>query len=215
MNPDYLVHDKQYQQARDKGWSGWGGDDRIAYEQTWLELLFAYTEIPKTGDVLELGCGEGHLSRLIAQKGYRVLGVDISPTAIQWANEKTLGMDVNAEYLELDLTRPDVLPGKTFDIIVDGNCLHCIIGEDRKTFLSNVYRLLKANGIFFVFSKCSYSGEDEIIEFEGKPYRFVPSQETLRNELEAIGFEIKRSDLHRGGEGDTSGHCTIHLTRNS
>src|SRR5919205_1007395 len=126
--------------------------------------------------------------------------------------KKTLGMSLNAEYLELDLTPPDVLPGKIFDLIVDGNCLHCIIGEDRKTFLSNVYRLLKVNGIFFVFSKCSYSGEDEIIEFEGKPYRFVPSQEKLHSELEALGFEIKRSDLHRGREGDKYGHCTVHLT---
>src|SRR5215210_8039061 len=129
MKPDYLVHDKQYQEARNKGWGGWGGNDRIAYEQSWVELLFAYKEIPKTGEVLELGCGEGHISRLIALNGYRVLGVDISPTAIQCANEKTLGMSLNVEYLELDLTKPNVLPGETFDLIVDGNCLHCIIGE--------------------------------------------------------------------------------------
>src|SRR5438552_1053388 len=30
-------------------------------------------------DVLEVGCGDGHLARILASKGYRVLGTDISP----------------------------------------------------------------------------------------------------------------------------------------
>jgi 2-polyprenyl-3-methyl-5-hydroxy-6-metoxy-1,4-benzoquinol methylase len=86
MKADYLVHDRLYQEARAKGWDGWGGNDRLAYEHQWIEHLFAYGEIPKTGEVLELGCGEGHLARLLAEKGYSVLGVDISPTALTSRN---------------------------------------------------------------------------------------------------------------------------------
>jgi SAM-dependent methyltransferase len=212
MTADYLIHDRLYKEARAKGWNGWGGNDRIAYEHKWVEHLFSYAETPKMGQVLELGCGEGHLARLLAEKGYQVLGVDISPTAIQWAREKTMNTGLDVEYLELDLTKPGVLPGKTFDLIVDGNCLHCIIDQDRQTFLANVHRLLKAKGIFFVFSKCSNLATDEVIEFEGKPYRYVPSQANLYRELEGIGFEIKKSDFRRR-EGEAHGHCTIHLAR--
>lgn len=211
MKADYFVHDRQYQEARAKGWAGWGGNDRIAYEHQWVEHLFAYDGIPTTGEALELGCGEGHLARLLAEKNYKVLGVDISPTAIQWAREKTLEAGLDVEYLELDLTQAGVLQEKAFDLIVDGNCLHCIIGGDRKTFLANVQRLLKAGGIFFVFSRCSNSANDEIIEFEGKPYRYMPGQENLHRELEAAGFEIRKSVFRRSAE--THGHCTIHLTK--
>ena len=158
-----------------------------------------------------MGCGEGHLARLLAEKGYKVLGVDISPTAIQWAREKTLEAGLDVEYLELDLTQAGVLQEKAFDLIVDGNCLHCIIGEDRKTFLANVQRLLKVGGIFFVFSKCSRLTDDEVVEFEGKPYRYVPNQESLHRELEAAGFEIRKSVFR--GETEAHGHCTIHLTK--
>ena len=56
------------------------------------------------GEVLELGCGEGHIARLLAGKGYRVTGVDISPTAIQWAKEKTLDTGLHVEYLEIYLS---------------------------------------------------------------------------------------------------------------
>jgi 2-polyprenyl-3-methyl-5-hydroxy-6-metoxy-1,4-benzoquinol methylase len=213
MKPDYRVHDRQYQEARAQGWNGWGGDDRIAYEQRWVEFLFACEDVPTQGEVLELGCGEGHLSRLLAGKGYRVLGVDISPTAIQWAKEKTHGAGWEIDYLEMDLTQAGVLAGRAFDLIVDGNCLHCILQQDRKTFLANVYRLLKANGVFFVFSKCKSAGEDEIIEFEGKPYRWVPQWEHLQTELETAGFEIKKAEYHSGREGSMHGHGTIHLVR--
>ena len=212
MKADYFVHDRLYKEARAKGWDGWGGNDRIAYEHKWVEHLFAYDEVPKMGEVLELGCGEGHLARLLAEKGYRVLGVDISPTAIQWAKEKTLETGLKVEYLELDLTKSGVLHGKAFDLIVDGNCLHCIIDQDRKTFLANVHRLLKVKGIFFVFSKCTTLANDEVVEFEGKPYRYVPSRENLHRELEVAGFEIKKSDFSRR-EGEAHGHCMIHLTK--
>jgi len=212
MKADYLVHDRLYREARAKGWNGWGGNDRIAYEHKWIEQLFAYDEVPKMGDVLELGCGEGHLARLLAEKGYRVLGVDISPTAIQWAKEKTRDTGLDVEYLELDLTKPGVLQGQAFDLIVDGNCLHCIIDQDRQIFLTNVYRLLKDKGIFFVFSRCSNLARDEVIEFESKPYRYVASRENLHRELEAVGFEIKKSDF-RSREAEAHGHCTIHLAK--
>lgn len=215
MKADYFVHDRQYREARANGWDGWGGNDRIAYEHTWLEHLFAYEGVPQTGDVLELGCGEGHLTRLLAAKGYRVIGVDIAPTAVQWAKEKTADTNLQAEYQEVDLTQPGVLPGRAFDLIVDGNCLHCIINEDRQTFLANVHRLLKVDGLFFVFSKCSQAANDEVLELEGKPYRYVPTQDNLHRELEAAGFAIKQSVFHSQGEENKQGHCTIHLTKRS
>lgn len=213
MKADYLVHDRQYVEARAKGWNGWGGNERMAHEHIWIERFLSYDAVPNMGEVLELGCGEGHLARLLAKKGYRVLGVDISPTAIQWAKEKTLDTGLNVEYLELDFTKPGVLQGKAFDLIIDGNCFHCIIGQDRQTFLANVCRLLKDNGLFFVFSKCSHAANDEVVEFEGRPYRYVSTQENLHGELEAAGFEIKKSVFHPRREVGQHSHCTVHLTK--
>ena len=209
MKADYPVHDRLYREARAKGWDGWGGNERIAYGSIWIEQLLSYDEVPKMGQVLELGCGEGHYSRLLAEKGYQVTGVDISPAAIEWAKEKNQETDHHIQYLELDLTKTGVLSGKTFDFIVDGNCLHCIIGEDRQTFLANVHRLLKANGLFYVACKCSQSANNEVVEFEGRPYRYIANQASLHAELEAAGFEISKSDFH------STGHCTVYLTKRS
>lgn len=214
MPTDYLIHEQQYKEARAKGWSGWGGPNRMAHEHIWLERLLAYPEIPTTGDALELGCGEGHYARLLAEKGYRVTGVDVAPTAIEWAQEKNRTTGHQVRYFVADLTQPAVLPGEAFDLIGDGNCLHCILAPDRPTFLANVYRLLKPQGVFFVYSRCSNSDLDEVVELEGKPYRYVPSQAHLHQELEAAGFEIRKSDFYWKEIGEHS-HCSVHLTKRS
>ncbi|MEM7034430.1 MAG: class I SAM-dependent methyltransferase [Chloroflexota bacterium] len=212
MRPDYSVHDKKYIEARAKGWNGWGGDERIAHEHIWLERLFSFSQVPKSGQALELGCGEGHYARLLAEKGYTVLGVDVSPTAITWAEEKTQDSGLAVSYQEVDLTETGVLKGQRFDLIADGNCVHCIIGADRAVFLDNAHRLLKDNGLFYISSLCSHSGKDEVVELDGKPYRHVPTLDNFHAELEATGFNIQQSVFHKKDIGPRS-HCTIHVTK--
>ena len=210
--PDYFVHDRKYIEARANGWQGWGGDERMAHAHIWIERLFSYDQVPVNGDVLELGCGEGHYARLLAEKGYQVLGVDISPTAIAWAKEKTQKTGVDVDYLVLDLAKPNVLSNKSFDLIADGNCIHCIIGSDRQIFLANVHRLLKAKGVFYISSLCSSTEDDEIMMLDGRPYRQAPTLANFHQELETAGFAIKQSKFHKNDIGPRS-HCTLHVTK--
>ncbi len=210
MKANYLVHDKLYAEAKSLGWSGWGGDARIAKERVWLDRLFSFDGVPQKGKVLELGCGEGHFSRLLAEKKYEVVAIDISSTAIEWAKEKIAGSNLDVLFLQGDLTKIDVLGVKTFDIIADGNCLHCIIGEDRQVFLTNIYNALNENGVFFISTLLSPLDEVTINYFEGKPYRYISSLDRLKNELEDVGFEIVLCKVH---EDASNNHCTMHLMK--
>jgi SAM-dependent methyltransferase len=45
-------------------------------------------------DVLDLGCGTGSLSLLLAQRGHRVTAVDLSPNMVELARRKVAGFDV-------------------------------------------------------------------------------------------------------------------------
>ncbi|MEM7127206.1 MAG: class I SAM-dependent methyltransferase [Chloroflexota bacterium] len=218
MKPDYLVHELKYQEARTKGWPGWGGPERMAGEGIWLDRLFSYGGVPSSGRALELGCGEGHYSRLLAEKGYEVVGVDVSETAIQWAKEKTTDTRYEIEYYQLDLSKPGILASDSFDLIADGNCLHCIIGEDRENFLANIRRLLAPNGLFFISTLLSLNDTNTIIDLKGIPYRHVPSETNLRIELDEAGFVIRKFVAHprwKGfGHADTR-HATVHLTKDT
>lgn len=71
--------------------------------------------------VLDIGCGLGRLSRLIAGKNRRVVGVDFAPRMIQRARaENDLG---NVTFIESDFLSSD-FDGERFDCLVSVAALH-------------------------------------------------------------------------------------------
>jgi SAM-dependent methyltransferase len=66
------------------GDSGWHGSATAAEIRSLLQELLSHTGAGG-GAALELGCGTGPLSRALAEAGFDVLGLDISPVAIERA----------------------------------------------------------------------------------------------------------------------------------
>jgi SAM-dependent methyltransferase len=211
MNNTQHIYDSLYQSAIDQGWACWGGDDRIHQGISQLERILSPSFVPKSGYVLELGCGEGHLCRLFSSCGYDVTGVDISAVAISWANDKEQHHHSNIRYLQADLAKPNFELNTSFDLIIDGNCLHCIIGDSRKIFLKNVHDLLVDNGIFFISSLCSKTEQNQILMHDDIPYRFIPTPESITNELANADFMIIETVVHQRSEYD---HINLFLRKN-
>ncbi|HEY5882577.1 MAG TPA: methyltransferase domain-containing protein [Nakamurella sp.] len=67
------------------------------------------------GRALDLGCGEGGDAIWLAERGWRVTGVDISPTAVARADRAAADRGLSAEFLATDLEtwRTD----QTFDLV--------------------------------------------------------------------------------------------------
>jgi SAM-dependent methyltransferase len=74
---------------------------------------------PPRGLVLDLGCGEGRLSRDLKTRGYHVVGVDSSPTLARLAREADPEIDV---YVSDAVALP--FGGGTFDLVVAFMSLH-------------------------------------------------------------------------------------------
>ena len=198
MCGDYSIYDSLYEEAKRNGWSGWGGNCRIASGPGQLQRILEKPYVPRSGRALELGCGEGHLCRLLFRQGFEVTGADVSKVALDWAVGKQSGAPVR--YVHANLCQPSVLEGEFFDLVVDGNCLHCIFGKDRVAFLSNVYRLLSSGGVFFVSSLCARDGKSVTIERAGQSYRFVPTVEYLLQELDQAQFAVLDWEVRERGE---------------
>lgn len=210
MNPNYLIHDEIYAQVKKAGLVGWGGNERMARESEFIERVFSINDVPTVGKLLELGCGEGHFSRRFAQLGYDVTGVDISATAIQWAKEKSLSMKIPGQFYVADLTQPPIEFLESYDVIIDGNCLHCIIGDDRQTFLNLVYTLLASDGVFFVSSLCAKDDQNHYISKAGFAYRHIPSVSHLLAELSSVGFAVLSVKVY---EREQYNHITVHVKK--
>ena len=81
----------------------------------YLEGLFRrYDFTPRT--ILDVACGTGNVSEILAQRGYEVVGADIAAGMIEVAKRKTGGVEYHtADMAELDLGRKFDLAISLFD----------------------------------------------------------------------------------------------------
>jgi ubiquinone/menaquinone biosynthesis C-methylase UbiE len=197
---DYTTHDGEYRRRRAGGRPGWNTPDVLAEQLALLEEVFAADHFPQSGRLLELGCGAGDRTLWAARRGYEVYGLDISPFAIGWAREKleSAGLSAHLEIGDVcDLSR---FARAEFDIVLDGHCLHCIVGEDRPVVLREVRRVLNCEGVLHVASMCGDPSDPELIHrfdpvsrcliSNDVAVRYLGTPDSIERELIATGFSV-------------------------
>ncbi|MGW1893268.1 class I SAM-dependent methyltransferase [Streptomyces sp. NPDC002004] len=68
-------------------------------------------------DVLDVGCGTGSLSLLLARAGHRVTGVDLAPRMVEQARTKLAAAGLEAQFLVGDAARPPTAE-RSFDVLL-------------------------------------------------------------------------------------------------
>jgi SAM-dependent methyltransferase len=96
-------------------------------------------------DVLEIGCGTGAFSRLLARRAERVLALDLSPRMIQIARERSKGYP-NIEFRVADAIEWE-FPTTHFDCVVSIATLHHLPIEDT---LVKMRDALRVNGALII-----------------------------------------------------------------
>lgn len=120
--------------------------DPITFRQTAGKTLATFLELigdPRGLDVLEIGCGKGHLSVYIAKLGAHVTAVDTSTTAVVNTTKLAALNEVELQALEIDANRLPAL-GKRYDLVVGQFILHHI--EPFDVFVDTLHELLKPTG---------------------------------------------------------------------
>lgn len=146
---------------------------------TGIEHLHRYAmacELAQQKTVLDIACGEGYGSRLLAQHAKDVTGVDIDQPSIEEATKKYAGD--NIRFIQADV-RKTALPDHTYDLVVSFETLEHI--AEHETFLHEIKRLLKPGGRLII------STPDKK-EYSDKPNYRNPFhiKELYRQEFEAL-----------------------------
>jgi ubiquinone/menaquinone biosynthesis C-methylase UbiE len=110
--------------------------------RTHLELLGLSTLNGKL--ILDAGCGPGTYGIMLAQQGNKVVGVEISPGAVQIANERAGKKGVNFSARVGDLEKLP-FPDDTFDVCFCGWVLHHF--PDISKAVAELVRVLKPGGM--------------------------------------------------------------------
>lgn len=110
--------------------------------QAWVGLLKKWLPA-NNAVVLDLGCGTGSLSVLMAGLGHKVIGIDVSPAMIAKAKAKATAFRYSIEFHIMDAAAPQ-FPPKSFDAIV---CRHLLwTFPEPATVLPRWVGLLKPSG---------------------------------------------------------------------
>lgn len=92
-------------------------EDYSSVQRSAAEVLLKLLEIGKDDDVLDLGCGVGHLARKIKElTNGKIVGVDPAEGMIREAVEKSGGFDITFERLGLRLDRGHLKAAQTVTI---------------------------------------------------------------------------------------------------
>ena len=126
-----------------------------------------------TGRTLEVGCGTGTNAIYLAQHGFEVVGVDISPIAVEHARTKANG---RCRFETVDfLNEPP--PGGPFHFVFDRGCFHTFDEDDeRARFAENVAAALDVGGVWLSL----------IGSTEGPPREAGPPRRNAREIMQAI-----------------------------
>ena len=122
-----------------------------------IEYALGYareSELNLLGDVkgkkiIELGCGGGENSIILAKKGAICTGVDISFKQLKYAKNLVKKHEVKIKLIEGDLENLVMIDDEIFDIAISIFALDWM--QDLDAAFKEAYRILKKNGIF-VFS---------------------------------------------------------------
>ncbi len=107
------------------------------------EVLKSFHKI-KTGKMLDLGCGTGNFSYYFFQRGFTVIGLDVSPTAINIAR-KRYNESANLKFLVGSGENLD-FQDNNFDVVLCCAVLHHLECDEREAVLAEIKRILKRGG---------------------------------------------------------------------
>jgi SAM-dependent methyltransferase len=105
-------------------------------------------ELPP-GRALDLGCGEGADALWLAERGWQVVGVDVSDTALARAaaDAEARGLSARTDFQRHDLS--DSFPDGTFDL-VSAQFLHSTVRLDRVGVLRRAADAVAVGGLLLI-----------------------------------------------------------------
>lgn len=153
--------------------------------ERWIKEINAQLPEGKNLKILDVGCGAGFFTILLAKVGHQVTGIDLTPDMIKNARILAEEEGVNCEFTVMDAENPE-FPDGTFDVIISRN-LTWTLPHVRHAY-QEWLRVLKKGGVLLNFD-ANY-GITDFSNVEDLPENHAHN--TLGNDMMRECEEIKR-----------------------
>ncbi len=119
-------------------------NDEIGYEH--LHRYYAATSLVSNKDVLDLACGEGYGSVLLAKHAANVTGADIDHETIAWANQKYTPSYKNLQFRQASATSIP-FANHSFDVVISFETIEHLDEDMQQQFMAEIKRVLRLGGL--------------------------------------------------------------------
>lgn len=178
---------------------GWNHNDH--YHSFLLQHVPAHCRA-----ALDVGCGTGVFTRLLAQRSERVLALDLSPEMLRIARQRSTAYP-QIEYLQANVMEYQ-LPGESFDCIASIATLHHMALPDVLPILKAA---LKPGGTLLVLDLYQAAGIGDLLpNLVSVPYHLLMKQLKGGNRQSpeaAAAWEAHGRDDHYPGIGEVRRAC--------
>ncbi|MBD3311956.1 methyltransferase domain-containing protein [archaeon] len=100
-----------------------------------LKKILSLVKLKKDSLILDLGCGTGYLTRMLREKNYKVIGIDISEKRIKEAGK---------DFLVGDASKPP-FKDKVFDCVIASDVIEHL-PDDLNNIIKRLKKLVKKKG---------------------------------------------------------------------
>jgi len=108
--------------------------------------------------ILDLGCGPGLYTELLAAKGHQLTGLDFSSNSIEYAKVEAERKNLEIEYVCQDYTKLE-LPENKYDLVLLIYTDICpLLPNQRMALLNGIKTVLKPGGLFIL----DYSNDENL-----------------------------------------------------
>jgi ubiquinone/menaquinone biosynthesis C-methylase UbiE len=145
-----------------------------------------------SGNILDVGCGDGYITSQISQKFKEVIGIDISEQAVRIAKSK------NPKIVFTAASCTNIpFSDNSFDTVVASEIIEHVNYEDGKTFLKEGRRVLKPHGRIIISTPNLSNPYMKFLQIRHKNIEHL--KEYTKNEfVELISLHFKVIYLNSG-----------------
>jgi len=138
--------------------------------------------------ILDLGCGMGHYSNYVYNKGFKVTGIDFSEEMIKIA--KNNNSDIS--FLVSDICNLDVLQSEKYDGIIIAYVLQHLSKKEVEQLFSNIKDYLESSAKLLIFLREGTSIVEEVEPIDTR-FKYIIneySKDEIKQILYKNNFEI-------------------------
>ncbi len=190
---------------------------RTATRAAWSRRIASWLPV-EAAEVLDVGCGTGSLSELMAEAGHRVTGVDLSPRMVEQARAKLRAAGLAGRLLVGDAASPPT-GDERFDVLLSRHLVWTL--PDPRAALREWATRLRPGGTLVLvegrWREAGQSGVPYVAGAESLPWHRGVTADELSGAVGPVVTDLRVEDLSGdadlwGGPVDDERYALIAIT---